>query len=276
MTDFIHCRRKYFHGVVEGLQVKAEHLPEAIKLGRAWDAFIHHLYEGGFDHLAAIQSLHLSPEQAAKLSALMRAHDDLEILNNKDGLHGCQHKIYSPIGTTNIIGYVDRAYDNYIVETKLSSRPDFYQQKENMAYQLGTYFLCNEGWDYAVVEITRLPSLKMKDGEDPQAYEERLYGDVISRPAHYFLGWDRRTRKCGTRFWRSEFDLEEVYSTFCHVIHEIGDTVKRGAWYRNNLACHVPTPCPYLPIKRSGVVSEEIFEKRQVKGGDEDGIHGTV
>src|SRR5512136_2433575 len=54
LTDFIACRRKYYHGVVEGLQVKAEHLPEPIKLGRAWDAFIRHLHDEKFDHLAEI------------------------------------------------------------------------------------------------------------------------------------------------------------------------------------------------------------------------------
>ena len=44
-ASFIACRRKYFHEVVEGLEVKPEHLPEAIKLGRAWDEFIQQLHE---------------------------------------------------------------------------------------------------------------------------------------------------------------------------------------------------------------------------------------
>jgi hypothetical protein len=215
-----------------------------------------------------ISSLQLTPEQVAKLNAVERAFRDLEIHINKDGLLGCQYKVTTQILNTNLVGFVDRAYEDHIVESKLSLRPEFYQQKENMAYQLGTYFLCNEAWEYAVVEIVRLPSLKIKDGEEAEAYQERIYGDIISRPAHYFLGWDRKRRTYGTRFWRSEFDLEEIYSTFCHVIHEIGDTVTRGAWYPNNLACHLPAPCPYLPIKRSGIVSEEIFEKRHKKGGE--------
>lgn len=215
-----------------------------------------------------ISSLQLTLEQEAKLNALERAFTDLEIHINKDGFLGCQYKVTTQILNNNLIGYVDRAYEDHFVECKLSARPEFYQQKENVAYQLGTYFLCNEAWEYAVVEITRVPSLKIRDSEEAEAYEQRIYGDIVSRPAHYFLGWDRKTRTYGTRFWRSEFDLEEIYSTYCYVLHEIQETVTRGAWYPNNLACHVPATCPYLPIRRSGVVSEEIFVKRHKKGGE--------
>ena len=271
MSDFIQCKRKYYHRVVCGLQVKREHLPEPVKLGSAWDDFMRSWYESEFNHYEKIQSLQLSTEQSAKLFALMRAFKDLEITLNKEGLLGCQYKVTTQILNTNLIGYVDRAYEDHIVETKLSARPDFYQQCENVTYQLGTYFLCNESWDYGILEITRVPSLKAKDGEEPEVYERRIYGDIISRPAHYFLGWDRKTRTFGTKFWRSEFNLEVIYSTCCYVLHEIKETAERGAWYPNNLACHVPAPCPYLPIKRSGVVSEEIFEKRQRKGGETDG-----
>jgi hypothetical protein len=208
----------------------------------------------------------------------MRAHRDLEVLIDKDNLLGCQHKIYTPIGTTNILGYVDRAYDNHIIETKFSARPDFYQQKENVAYQLGTYFIANEAWEYATVEITRVPDLRTGKGkfsdESPEQFEERIYSDIVSRPAHYFPGWDRKTRTFGVKFWRTEFDLEEIFRTYVHVLREIQEAAKTGAWWRNNLACHVPTPCPFLPIKRTGVVSEEIYERRKVpaanqpEGGD--------
>jgi hypothetical protein len=257
--------------VVCGLQVRADHLPESIKLGRVWDSIIRSKYDPEYDSTKEVKTLQLSPEQAAKINALRRAFTDLEVTLNKDTLLGCQYKVTTQILNTNLVGFVDRAYEAHIIESKLAGRPEFYTQKENVAYQLGTYFLANESWDYAVVEITRVPSLKSKDGEDPQAYEERIYGDIISRPAHFFLGWDRKARTYGTRFWRSEFDLEEIYSTYCYVLHEIRETVERGAWYPNNLACHVPAPCPYLPIKRSGVVSDEIFEKRQRKGGEDNG-----
>jgi hypothetical protein len=268
LSDFIHCKRRYYHAVIEGLSVKLERLPEPIKLGRAWDAITRGKYESTFDPNLEIDRPALSPVQAAKINGLKRAFEDLGIYINKDRLIACQYRVTTQILRTNLVGIVDRAYGDHLVETKLSARPEFYQQRENIAYQLGTYFLANDEWDYAIVEITRTPFLKLKDGEEPDAYEERVYGDVISRPGHYFLGWDRKTRTFGTRFWRSEFDLDEIHSTYCHVLREIRETVERGSWYPNYLACHVPAPCPYLSIKRSGVVSEKIYTRRNREGGD--------
>jgi len=47
MIEFIQCRRRYYHTVIEGLEVKPGHLPEAIKMGRVWDAFIRGMHENG-------------------------------------------------------------------------------------------------------------------------------------------------------------------------------------------------------------------------------------
>ncbi len=272
LSDFISCKLRYYHSVIQGLQVRPKCLPEAMKLGKGWGSFIRHLYDGT-DYQAEIQSLELSPEQQAKLSALMRAYQDLEIQTNTDGLLGCEYQIHVPVGQNQIIGYINRAYEDHIKEIKLSTRPDFYTQKENISYQLGTYLMGNDHWEYADMEIARVPGLKTGWGkfadEGSQGYEERLYGDILSRPAFYFLGWDRKARTYGVRFWRSEFDLDETFSIFAYVLREIKDTLERGAWYPNNLSCYVPTPCVFLPIKRSGVTSDQIFEKRQINGGSE-------
>ena len=45
LTDFIHCRLRYKHRIIDGLQMKPQHLPEPLKLGQAWDALIRQLYE---------------------------------------------------------------------------------------------------------------------------------------------------------------------------------------------------------------------------------------
>lgn len=272
LSDFIHCKYRYYHRIIQGLKVKPHHLPEPIKVGTAWDNFIRHQYDR--TDLQEISNLQLTSFQLAKINALSRAYSDLDIDSRTYGLLGCQYKIHVPIGAENqIIGYVDRAYEDHITEVKLSTRPDFYQQRENIAYQVSTYFMGNEHWEYADVEITRVPALKTGWGkyssESPEEYEKRCYGDIISRPSHYFLGWDKKNRTYGVRFWRSEFNLEEIFQTYVHVLREIQDTVTHGSWYPNNLACHVPTPCLYLPIKKSGVVSEEIYERGQRKGGDE-------
>jgi hypothetical protein len=205
----------------------------------------------------------------ARYSAIARAFVDFKIKTDTEGLLGCQYEFSVPVGDTRITGFVNRFYQDRSVEVKLSSRPDFYQQRENLTYQLGTSFLANSAWKYADVQITRVPQLRTGKGkfsdESPDAYEDRCYSDILSRPAHYFIGWDRKTRTYGVRFYRSEFDLDQVFQTYVHVLNEIKDTCRRDAWYPNNLACHVPAPCVYLPIKRSGIVSDEIFQRKEVR-----------
>lgn len=267
VTDFIHCKLRYRQRIIEGLKVRPQHLPDAIKLGQIWDGFIRQQYENGHNYNDQLKPLQLTEMQAAKINALMRAYQDLEIQSVTDGLLGCQFEINVPVGQHQIVGYVDCAYEGHITETKLSSRPDFFTQRENVTFQLGTYFMSNERWEYADVQITRVPSLQTGkgryDGESPGDYQGRVYGDIVSRPAFYFIGWDRKTRTFGTRFWREEFDLDEIFRTYAHVIQEIKETLRQDSWYANNLACHVPTPCPYLPIKRTGIISDEIYEKKR-------------
>lgn len=266
--DFIHCKLRYKHSVIDGLSVRPKHLPEPIKLGKAWGHLIQHQHDSKYDYGEKITQLQLSDIQYAKINALMRAYCDLEIQTITQGLIACQLKIHVPVGQHQIIGFVDRAYIDHIAELQLSIRPEFFTKKENVSYRLGTHFMGDENWKYADVQITRVPSLKTGfgkyDNESAQEYEERLYGDILSRPAFYFLGWDRKTRKFGVRFWRGEFDLGEIFTTYVHVNQEIKETIQRESWYANNLACHVPGPCPFLPIKRSGVISDEVYEQKGV------------
>jgi hypothetical protein len=268
LTDFIHCKMRYKHQI-DGIEVRPEHLPEAMKLGSAWDAFLNTQFNPEIKLFDKIQPLQLSDGAMAKYSALVRAFNDLEVKLDMENLLGVQWEINVPVGDTRITASVDRAYQDHIVEVKLSSRPDFYTQKENLFYQLSTYFLGDDRWEYADVQITRVPQLRTGYGklieESSDAYEQRCYSDILSRPAFYFIGWDRKSRTYGTRFYRSEFDLDQVFQTYVHVLHEIKSTCRRDAWYPNNLACHVPAPCIYLPIKKSGIVSDEIYIR---KGGE--------
>lgn len=265
LTDFISCREKYKYGVVDGLKIKPHRLPEAMKAGRAWDLIIRSRYEDVPDYQNEIESLRLSDEQTAKLNALRRGFMDLEVSINNDEFLGCQYQIFYPVGKHAVTGYVDRAYDDHIIETKLSVRPEFYQQKENILYQLGTYLLSNEQWEFVIMEIVRYPGMKMGQGkfsdESPEAYENRVHSDIISRPSYYFPGWDRKSRTFGMKLWRSEFDLDQVFRTYALVCDELKRAVIHNAWWPNKLTCHIPAPCVYLPICRTGVVSEEIYQQ---------------
>jgi hypothetical protein len=154
------------------------------------------------------------------------------------------------------------------VETKLSARPEFYQQRENIAYQLGTYFLANDEWDYAIVEITRTPSSKV----------ERRRGAGRIR--------GKGLRGCDLPAWALFPGVGPKDPDIRHKILAV--RVRLG---RNPLDLLPRTPgnpgdrgerklVPKLsgvprtsalslpPIKRSGVVSEKIYTRRNRKGGD--------
>jgi len=192
---------------------------------------------------------------------------DLNIITDNKEVE-LQAEVKYPLAEYSIIGYVDRAYPDHIVETKCSARPDFYTYLETIEHQVGTYLMANEAWEYADIEIVRLPDLKTGKGknanESPDRYEERCYQDIISRPSHYFIGFHRDKKTFGKRFWRSEFDFDRLWRMYRDVLYDLRDTVKTGRWYENTLSCYVPTPCVYLPIRKTGgVISEEIFRQRE-------------
>jgi len=262
LSDWSACKMRWYYRVVMGLKPTAENTPEPMRMGAAWDRIQTHLYTGTDINL---DDLLLSDTQTSKLRALYRAWDELE-LTSSDTVLGVQHKIKTLIGQNVITGVVDRCYEDYFIESKLSSRPDFYLQLENIMFQCGTYFLAYEQWEYVVMEVVRVPQLKSGYGkfsdESPQAYENRLYADIVSRPSFYFQGYNKDTHTFGVKFYRSEFNLDEVERTFRCMIQEVHDTLERGSWYRNRSACYVPAQCLYVPVCKTGVVSEEIYTKR--------------
>jgi len=156
--------------------------------------------------------------------------------------------------------------DRYITEDKFSGSPDFYSKKFALTSQLSTYFLSDPNIDYAIVKAVRAPGQRTGkgrySGETPEDYSNRVYSDIISRPSYYFMGLNRMKKTYGRKFFRSEFPLDEMRTEHAQVTHEIKWAMRNNAYYRNYLACHVPTTCGFLPICETGVVSEEMFDMK--------------
>lgn len=108
-------------------------------------------------------------------------------------------------------------------------------------------------------------------GEDSESYLNRIYQDIISRPSHYFLGFNRDNRTFGKKFWRSEFPLEEIKHDYHMITKDIKRATAENAFYQNFMACYGPSQCNYLPICETSVVSELIYEQNlKEKGGDKE------
>jgi len=274
---FIRCRQAFYLSRIKHISIRNSMLPLPVKLGAIWDKYIESRYLGVkfMDKFwSMIDEYGIESDMdVAKIYALIQAHRTLEMepqYETDDGgiFRGCQHKFEIP-GEIPIIGYIDRAYSNFIVETKLTARPDFYFQIHNITSQIGTYFLSSPEYKYAVIESARVPGLRTGAGkysdESPDAYRDRIISEIISKPSYYFLGFNRDTRTFGKKFWRGEVDLDELAQDYVYVNKEIQRALEDGdgAFYKNRKACYVPGPCFYLNICDTGVCSESIYEVKE-------------
>jgi len=251
VNTWIQCRQAYYYSNVVGLQLKPEHLSEPLLAGKAWDNFLQ-----GKPLPEAL------PETAAaRVNALISAYKKLGINQQPDPTY--QEEIAWEFGGAVVHGYTDRSYDDHIVESKLSSRPDFYHQLYNIHFQVGTYFLANPRWQHVIMEVTRYPSTRRKEDEPYEDYLERVRKDIIKRPSFYFIGLNRLTMQFGKKFYRSEFDFNGIQHIYQTVSKEIPRALREDAIYQNTASCYSPFPCGYLPIRKSGVVSEELYTIRQ-------------
>jgi hypothetical protein len=131
--------------------------------------------------------------------------------------------------------------------------------------QAGTYLYTNPAYEYVVMEVTRTPAQRLGKNEEMDDYQSRVYSDIIRRPSYYFIGWNNKTRTFGKKFYRSEFDLKELPMTYHKIVKALRYCIDNELWVNNELGCHSPVTCDYYDIKKTGVISEEIYEIREYK-----------
>ena len=247
-------------------------LPAAIKLGAVWDKFIDSWATGNeksFSLKPFTEKYQLWNSDVAKLKALMKAFIalDFQILGHNPIT---QQPTLTDLGNLVVTGFIDIGFSDHMQEWKLSGRPDYLTKLESIHQQCGTYLMANPKFEYVDMMISRVPQLKTGSGkmtdESDEAFEKRIYNDIMKRPGYYFIGYRRKDRVFGKRFWRSEFDFDAITKTYLAISQEIKICLKNDFWYKNELSCYVPQPCWFLPVKKSGVISDEIYD-RLPKGG---------
>lgn len=274
--NFCRCRQLYYYKKVQGISVRPEKLADAVKVGSIWDEFNTSLYKGKkFKERLwyLVDYYNLSDSDVARIYALIKAFKSLDMTVNLNGLIGCQVKFDYIDGDVTINGVVDRAYQNFFVESKASAWPDFYHKIHAITSQVSTYFLSNPSYEYCIIEAVRVPSLKTgwgKYSEEPyENYMMRIYRDIISRPSHYFLGFNREEKTFGKKFHKSEFPLDEIARDYQLITKDIQRAIEENAFYQNFMSCHVPSQCDYLKICEIGVASELIYEQKPKQEGGE-------
>ena len=258
-NNWTQCKMKVYYHNILGLSIKDIYLPVEMKLGKIWDRFM-----SGQPYADVKTEFALEPYEVAKINGLMRAYQAIGLCEPQ----GIPQQLVKSVilNAAVVIGYVDLGLFDGFNEYKLSARPDFYIQPENIYQQCGLYFMGNPNWNWCDMKIARTPGLKQdqRKGETIDAYEERIFQDVLSRPSHYFPGYNREAKTFGVRFYRGEFDLDYLEKKAKIVAQEYRETIDRDAWYRNDMACKNPYDCEFLHIKKSGVVSDLLYEVKNV------------
>jgi hypothetical protein len=167
-----------------------------------------------------------------------------------------------------VTGFYDRKYNNYFVENKLSGRPEFYLDPFYIQSQNGTYFLADKNLEYCIQEVVQFPKQKeyTKRDESPEQLYKRVFDDVLSHPSKYFIGFDREKRVYGKKFYRGEFDLDEIKNGYKQTILEILSCRWTGNWPKRWKSCNNVLPgisCDFQSICKTGNVSETMFQIRE-------------
>ncbi|OPZ47666.1 MAG: PD-(D/E)XK nuclease superfamily protein [Bacteroidetes bacterium ADurb.BinA104] len=258
---WMRCKMEYYYSQILGISARESLLPIPMKIGKVWDKFMEN--DPNTDYKALCDRLEIEPRERAKLQALMRAFEDIGIERVK-GIP--QLQVRAIIDNHTVHGYIDNGLSDGFEEFKLSSNPVYYQKIGKIYHQCGTYFLADPSFEYVDMKITQVPLLRTGSGqyaeESIEDFQSRIYYDILSRPAHYFIGYDMNTRKWGKRYYRHEFPLEYIEKQYRWVFQEIRDTIDRGSWYRNDHSCDDPYTCMYQALCRTGVMSNTIYEYR--------------
>lgn len=277
INTWLRCRRRWYIEQIKGIVRRETMMSSSLKMGTIWDRIKQDAFaRGSWDVYEGLEIIHdmadalaLDEKDGLKLRALVRALGTLEYSPEKCATNVKATYYYNkPLAEMFVSGKLDAVpLDNkpYFYEVKLSSRPDWYTEITNIESQVATYFLFDERFDFVVMDITRIPDLrqtKNKTDESDFGYEERTYDDILKRPSHYFIGWNKDKRRWGKPFYRREFDLEDVAKRYRVVAGEIKQAFIDDACYANPTACLTPFECDYKPICSTGGVSEILFRER--------------
>jgi hypothetical protein len=226
-----------------------------------------------------IEQYEMDPMDVARVKGIFRAYKTLEIQVDPD--YQLQAKINLQIDFektwTNgdpvkllLTGFYDRKYADSFVENKMSGKPDNYLDPFFIQSQIGTYFLADPNLQYCIMEVVRAPQLKQNKNttESPDEFAERIYQDAISRPSFYFIGYDNKTRKYGKKYFRGEFDLNELKSRYIHIFREIFEARISNGFYKNDRVCSNILPgiqCDMKQCCRYNNMSEQVYQIRKKK-----------
>lgn len=266
VNAFSVCKYQYYLSYLKGIRVRPEMINDAMKLGNLFHSGYSNMFQANkwTDLIDKHWPEKMQVEKTKnihKVFALLEFIEEEGVVLDTDQFIQCEYKFN--IENLSVTGVIDRLYSDHFTEVKLSSRPEYYISPHFLASQLATYFLSNPELKYCVMEVVRTPGQKQSgnfEDESPVVYKNRIKEDIRKRPAYYFQGYNKDTKRFGKKFYRTEFDLDEIANRYRHILREIRDSLEHDSFYKNENACLLPYQCDYLAVCESGGVSELIYE----------------
>jgi len=274
VNQYIRCKRAYYFSYIKGIQVYDVMKPGPMKIGAIWDSFQNSAYGG--------KPLNIDEEikkyygndshnfDVPKIKALISAFKDLEITTDLSSK--TQSKSFFHAGNHVVSFVLDREYKDHFVETKCTSTQnvtDFFFSIHYLS-QVATYFLANNKFKHAIMEVVKLPQLRSSgqySKETPDEYGKRCYSDIVSRPSNYFQGYNKKTKTFGKKFMREEFNLKQLYDKYKTIGDEIIWRMSRGndlAWYKEESSCLFPGKCLFYEICHTEGFPTNIYYIKEV------------
>lgn len=170
-------------------------------------------------------------------------------------------------GIPRIHGFIDFAGKDHFLELKVTSRPEMYKDMFIIDDQVSTYFLSNPNYKYCNMLVVKVPELKLDKNEDVFKYSDRITKDILGRPFFYFgENFNAKEKSFGTKFYRNDFNLEELVRKYKFVSEEIKRCIKENYWMKRKCSCLHPFPCDFKSVcELNGQISDNLYKYKNKK-----------
>ena len=266
VQSFLRCKYKWYIEQIMGYEPIPAMKSTALKMGSDAHQAILPLFSRS-DIKPQEQELNPSDQweylEIVKIEAIKNAIEELGInIPQGMGEHGF---IVQRDGCPRITGKLDVAEPSkgWFIELKYTTKPQGYLHPTMMKAQMGTYFLSDDRYERGYIKAIQVPQLRLGKGETPEKYGERLYEDILRRPAFYFPNYDKETKMWGNVLFRRECNLPEIVQRYVWIVDELRDSLRKNSFYRNETACFNPYQCEFFSACESGGFSETMYRHRE-------------
>lgn len=255
---FSRCPYAYYLLQIEGVQPKPSYLPIPILRGKT----IHEiLFKNQFK-----QFEYLSTEEQAKIKGIYRGLKELGIV---DYISQYQTEIKNKIKLYQssswilfLSGVVDGINQEQVIELKYTTRAREYISNFEVLNQLAIYSILFPSVEVFHVIPLQVPELRIKNDESIEQYENRVYQDVLKRPAFYLPNYKKEDDKPKFGIYYYSYELENHKNNIIHDLKIIFEVIKlmhsKNHFPKSYNNCY---DCEYRFVCETGTISDEIYQK---------------